>query len=366
MVRSINKTTMARLSVGIIASGLNLILLGCGDKEPAATEPVARPIKIVTIGGSEGGTREYPGTIEPVQHADMAFEVSGKIIELPVNEGQEVKKGEVLARLDPRDFQANLDAEVANRNAAKADYERMRDLYERDAVSKQELDVARRNYEVAASKVKTTKKAVEDSYLRAPFAGKIAKKLVNDFQNVRAKDPVLILQDESSLKVVINIPERDAVLANPDLSLEQKNARVKPRVVLTALPDKQYPAAIFEYSTAADPITRTFEVSLAFTNPPDINISPGMTARVIGSIPKHARRSGGISLPATAVTADKQGKAFVWRVDPKTMKVSAVPVVTGELRGDEIDIRSGLQQGDLIAVSGVHQLREDMLVRQFK
>ena len=125
-------------------------MLGCGD-DPAPAAPVARPIKILTIdpkGAVE--TREFSGTIAAAQHSEMAFEVPGKIVEFPVVEGQVVKKGDLLVRIDPRDMaSAHADVETAKvRTGAKAEYDGQRKLFEANVASQQELDRAKRAYEV--------------------------------------------------------------------------------------------------------------------------------------------------------------------------------------------------------------------------
>ncbi len=347
-----------------------LILTACGKEEPPAEAPVARPVKMVSIGtGGAGGTREYPGQVSAIQHAEMAFEVPGRITEFPLKEGQTVSKGTLLARLDPRDYQAAKDAATAQRNATKADYERYRDLYERDAASRQELDVARRHYEVAEAELATARKALEDTMLKAPFDGKLARKLIDDPPvNVQAKEPVLILQDDSSLKLVINIPEGDWALAAPGLTPEERAARAKPMVVISTLPDRRFPATIKEFATTADAVTRTFETTFAFDKPADANIMPGMTAKVIITLSTEAGRATAIHtlIPANAVLSDDQGNAYVWRVEPSTMQVQKAAVKSGELSGSEIQILDGLADGDTIAISGVHNLREGMLVRKLE
>lgn len=376
--QTMNKTTLIRESSGCRDLSARtaifslvwvcLFLSGCGEQE-IEKAAVARPVKMLTIGDmGAGGTREYPGEVSAAQNADMAFEVSGKIIAFPVKEGQEVTKGTLLAQLDPRDFNSARDAVAARRNAAKADYERYQDLYERDATSRQQLDVARRNYEVAQADLRTAQKAVEDTTLKAPFDGKMAKKLVEDPPvNVQAKQPVLILQDVSSLKININIPERDWAKARPGLTLAQRTANAKPMVVISSIPDRKFPATLTEAATTADPDTRTYQATLAFENPKNVNIHPGMTAKVVVTLPDDgAKTARTISLPASAVLSDDKGAAFVWKVDPASMTVQQTPVVMGELSGMQVGIESGLSNGDLVAISGVHKLRDGMLVRKLE
>ena len=344
---------------------LLLIALGCGE-EPPLEEPVARPVKMLTVGGGgSGGTQEYPGKISPAQNAELSFEVAGKIIELPIDEGQPVAKGALLARLDARDYQARLDSERAKRTQSGADLKRFEELYREKVVPLAQLDLKRRAFEVADAATRQTAKAVEDTRLKAPFSGVVALKHVEERENVQAKQPVVTLQDTSSLEMVVNVPEGDAALARPGLEPAERTAAVKPRVVVTSLPDRSFPARITEFSTAADPVTRTFKVTLAFENPPDANILPGMTAKVVITPRGSGVHPGQQLIPSSAVLSDEGGAAFVWIVDPSTMRVRQAPVEIGDLTGSEVEVRSGLSDGDLIAISGVHSLREGMQVSRF-
>ena len=342
-------------------------LTGCGD-EPAPAAPVARPVKILTI-GSKGAaeTREFSGTIAAAQHSEMAFEVPGKITDFPVVEGQVVKKGDLLVRIDPRDMAAIADVDTAKVRLAKAEYDRQRKLFEADVSSQQELDRAKRNYEVMIAKSQGSTKGLEDTELFALFDGVVAKKLVKDFENVQAKQPVLILQDTTNLEIDVTIPEADAVHSNAGLTLEQRTARVKPLVIVTSLPNRSFPAHLTEYSTTADPVTRTFSATARFDPPDDVNIKPGMTATVRIHVPPDARENmgmSGISIPVNAAITDETGEAFVWIVDPNAMTVKRNPVQLGSLSGERVFVTSGLPSGQQIAISGVHQLRDGMLVRR--
>jgi RND family efflux transporter MFP subunit len=348
----------------VLCAWLALLPLGCGEEE-APGPPVVRPVKMLELGEAGAAeTLEFPGTIAASQHADMAFEVAGKIIEFPVSEGQVVEKGTVLARLDPRDFESKRDASRASLRTAKAEYERMKVLYEKGVNSKRDLEVAERNYELTVSRAKTSEKAVEDAVLRAPFSGVVAKKLVKDFRNVQAKEQVLVLQDDAILEIDVDVPEQDLAGGRPGASVEEVTTRIRPRVSVTSIPDRIFPARLKEYATTADPVTRTFKATFAFDNPADIVIRPGMTAKLTVRRPAAGDAAEGHMIPANATLADASGAAFVWKVDPSSMQVRRVPVELGDLSGSQIEVRSGLASGDLIAISGVHHLREGMQVRR--
>jgi len=356
-----------RQSLAWVLGLLTVCLLttpGCGKKEEAAPELV-QPVKVLKIVGQDGGQEvEYPGTIAASQQSQMAFEVSGKILAMPVSEGQHVSKGFVLARLDPSDYRAARDASLARKNAADAEFARVEELFARDAVSKAEFDVAQRNFEVAAAELKQTEKALADTRLRAVFAGRVARKLVDDFQTVRAGEPVIVLQDDSQLQVVIDVPEQDMARLPLDLGLEELSKVFKPRVEISSLPGRRFLTTVKEYASTADPATRTFPVTLVFEPPEDANIMTGMTVRVIAQTRSALGGSGLASVPTAAVIADAEGAAFVWLIDPQTMQVHRAQVEVGALAGTEIQVLNGLSPGDEIAVSGVHNLREGVTVRR--
>ena len=340
---------------------------GCGDEPPPAAPEAVQPVKILEIsGGTNVETLEFPGEIRAAQQAELAFLNPGKLIKLPVLDGQEVALGEVLARLDPRDFEDMRDAENAKLANAEADLSRVKALHAADVASQQELDRAQSQYEVArADASRALKKVEDDSVITAPFAGTVAKVLVQNFQSVQAKQTIVLIQDTSTLEVAFAIPESALAGRRPGRGKQERNALLQPRVIVSSIPGRSFPASVKEFSPTADPTSRTFQAVVTFKKPADITILPGMTASVRLNSPDGG--DGGssiIRIPATAALADEQGKAYVWKVDPSSMQVSRSPVELGPLTGKSVTVTSGLVGGDWIAVSGVHQLREGMRVRR--
>jgi RND family efflux transporter MFP subunit len=352
-----------RLLILTTGLGAGVSLAGCGEP-PVEKAPVIRPVKVHTIGSLEpAAMREFPGTIRAFQTAEMGFEVEGRITEFLVSEGDKVEKDAPLARLDATDYEQELNVAQANLEKAEADLARSLSIQEEDAgaISKEEIEEHKRIVAVEQAKLKIAQKAVNDTELRADFSGVMARKLVEDYANVLAKDPVLILQDNSILEVEVAVPERDFVRRKDESeSKEEASERLQAKVIVSSLPDREFPARIKEYSTTADPVTRTFAVKLNFDNPDDANILPGMTARVrIVIDPESAW-----SVPVTAAQADAEEQPYVWKVDAKSMTVSKTPVELGPLTGDRVLLTSGVEEGDLVAISGVTSLREGMQVRK--
>ena len=350
----------------LLALPTSLFLAACAE-EKVEEKPVVRPVKMFTVGGAgAGGEREFPGTLKAAQHADMAFEVPGKITEFLVKEGVEVEKGQELARLDNRDYVNESEKQKANLRKAQSDLKRSLSIQKEDAgaISQETIDTHKRAVDVAKAALAQSEKAVEDTVLVAPFAGLMARKLVEDFQNVKAKEPVLVLQDISHMEIEVSVPERDVVGDRRPRGPEQITEEIKPRVVVTSIPDKTFPARVKEFATTADPITRTFQVRFTFESPDD-KVLPGMTAKIIIDA-LGATDGDTFLLPVNAVAADSENKPYVWLVDPDSMQVKRQPVEIGELTGSSIPVSSGVSEGDLVAISGVKLLQDGQEVRKYQ
>ncbi|HYQ71355.1 MAG TPA: efflux RND transporter periplasmic adaptor subunit, partial [Gammaproteobacteria bacterium] len=197
--------------------------------------------------------------------------------------------------------------------------------------------------------------------------GVVGKRIADNFQNVQAKEAVLIFQDASSLEMDVSVPERDFIRMQRGLTLGERTEITRPEVVISAVPGRRFPAWIKSFTTTADPVTRTYTATFQFDHPDDVNILPGMTARVLlnpsdETIKKYLP-AGAVMVPLTAIASDPDGKPFVWRFDPESAMVTAVAVVLGEINNTQIEITDGLDAGDRIAITGVAQLHEGARVR---
>jgi multidrug efflux system membrane fusion protein len=364
-----------RIKSGLAICTVSLALLfACGQQEepPKAVETV-RPIKLMKAGGSLAGkTKKLPGTVRAADRVDLAFQVPGTLAEFPVKEGQTVKKGTLVARIDPRDYETNLrNAEGASAKAqaalayAIAEYKRYVKVKETDpgAVSDSVVSlkraaekVARADLQSAKATVAAAKDQLEYTRLKAPFDGVIAQKYVDNYQEVQAKQAVLSLQNVTDVEVLIDVPE---LMVAPV-------RKSKPRFYaeFTADPNRRFELRIKEFATQADPVTQTYRVVLVMPAPAGIRILPGMTVNVAIEFTEEAGAVAEILVPASAVFADDAGHPQVWVIDPQTMKAQRRAVVTGELSGgDSIRIVSGLNADETIAVSGVGMLSEGQTVR---
>jgi RND family efflux transporter MFP subunit len=343
------------------------MLIACGDKPVPEPKEVVHPAKLMTINvGGDGTTREYPGTVEATQSVELGFEVPGKIVELPVSDGLAVKKGTLLGKLDDADFVAARESAEANRKATRSAYERAKRIFDQGAGSQAEVDSTLRDIDVAKQELVKAQKALDDTVLKAPFTGKVSRKIADNFQNVQAKQAIVLLEDVSSLELDVNVPEQDFSRMKPGLTLKQRNAHINPEIQVSTIAGRSFKARLISFETRADPVTRTYLATFAFDNPGDVNVLPGMTAKVVLNMPADkaaANTEVGILVPTTSVVVDTNGSAYVWVFDPASSQVSKTTVTIGDMSGASIRVLSGLDGGEQIATAGAAHMREGMKVR---
>ncbi|MEM6886086.1 MAG: efflux RND transporter periplasmic adaptor subunit [Verrucomicrobiota bacterium] len=336
--------------------------IGCGDE--SEKQEVVRPVKMFTIEGlgAEGG-RQYPGKVEANQDVPLTFEVSGKLIEFVVSEGQDVAKGDLIARIDPeRNKNTYLKAQ-ADYNQAEKDYQRNKTLYENGAIAASELDTFLRSRDVAQADLKNAKRDLNDTVLRAPFAGVVARKVADNFENVTAGQEIVRLQDLTLLLIKVSVPEVVVSSGNESrLTVEQLNQRLNASMRLTTNEETQYEVYLKDVETEADPATRTYQATFALNSPDQANILPGMTAVVeVEPTEMMQQQLAEIKpvylIPTTAVAADPDGKQYAWVVDAVNMQVSRQTIETGEVFDDQIQVLSGLAPGMTVVTAGVNYLR---------
>jgi RND family efflux transporter MFP subunit len=340
-----------------------LATAGCrkGDTEPPPE--VVRPVKMMTVAAPGGPTgKRYPGTVRANEEVDLAFEVPGRVVQLPVKRGDFVAAGDLLAQLDERDYRNNRDAARATRDETFNTLERIKALRERQAATERELIIAQSAFDRADAELRIAAKALADCTLLAPFDGVVANRFFELYENVEAKQKIFSIQEIDIVKVIIDVPQRD-VIRLPEGEAGTFEVR------FAAVPDRVFTATVKEFVTEADPVTQTYEAAIIFPAPEAFTVLPGMTASVTWFPPAAAGRRMGadqdpVLVPAAAVFDDTGAEgAEVWVIDAETMRVGRRPVQIGRIvEGDMIEILAGLSAGELIATAGVHHLREGMQV----
>ncbi len=340
-----------------IIAGLLIVLAMVWGCQKEVDEPeIIRPVLAMKLETSaDFGGRSLPGRAEATTELDLGFDVPGTILLRPVNKGDKVKNGQLLARLDPRDFKNEVAAAVAQRDRDKAYRDRIAEALSAGAVSKQELTDADARLEQSRALVRIKRKALEDSHIYAPFDGVVSWTYKEAKQRVQAKEVVLRLLDTSKIKFTVDVPE----------TLISRVYDVKDiTVTFDAFPDRKISARIKEIGAEASAVTRTFPVTLIFDQPEDITIKPGMAGKATGGGPAVPEDKGDpkFLLPLTAFLTTDGANHKVWVIDEVSMTVKLHEVTRGRLtsRGQHV---TGLKEGMWVAIAGADLLREGQKVK---
>jgi multidrug efflux system membrane fusion protein len=343
-------------------------LLVAACSKPAPPPDTVRPVQLVQVAlGSGADTAVFAGEVKPRYETDLGFRIGGKIVERRVDTGARVRRGEVLARLDPMDVGLQAQAAKAALTAAETDLrfaqselERYRSLHAQKFVSASALDAKKSAYDSAKARAEQARAQQDVAQNQTGYAtlgatddGVITAVAAESGQVVTAGQVVMRLAREAEREVAISIPESRIGEVRDAKSLV---------VRLWAKPDKLYPARVREIAPAVDPVTRTFAVRVSVLQP-DAALQWGMTANV-GVIGSAARDVALLPLPSIYHQPD--GSPAVWVFEPATGKVALRSVTLGPFREDGAVITKGLANGEWVVAAGVNKLQPGQVVRRYE
>ena len=372
-MRTTNNRLPSAAKYAFLAVAGLLLIAGCENskQEPRPVEPRLVMATQVLDAGSLL-ERTFPGRARASQEVNLSFRVSGPLIALPVAVGDKVKQGDVLARIDPNDFEARVDTLVGELDTARAQATLTQKEYDRgieiDAkgtglISKSEVDKrrgardrARAQVQALTASVKLARDNLSYTTLTAPFDGVVVATYVENFEDVLAKQPVVRLLNPTRIQMDISVPEG---LIGYAPYVERVMVR------FDAIPDLEVEADVKEIGREASEATRTYPVTLIMDQPEGAEILPGMAGRAsIISRPPDNSALVGIEIPATAVfSGEDPSKNFVWIVEEASKTLSRREVQIGKLGRFGILIRDGIKPGEWVVVKGVHSVEEGQQVR---
>ncbi len=362
-----------RATTLLLATTLGTSLLaGCGG-EVEVPPPQSRPVKVFKVEGPGAeALRNFPGTVQASQRADLSFRVAGTLQEMLVREGVEVKQGDVLARLDPTDFKIAVEDRQATFDNAERNFNRAKELIVDGNISKLDYDTMEANFRTSRAALTQAQQDLDYTELRAPFDGVIGRREVENFEDVLAKQTIFRFQNVANLDILIDLPESLVRSIAPDESDREEmpgsgvERTIPSYASFEGRAGMRFPLAVKEVATKADPQTQTFRVTLTMPQPTEFNVLPGMTSNVQVDFSNVIAADYSKWVPLTAVQADGSLDALVWKIDPNTMTVNSHPVKIGRMRGRTIEITDGLYGGEEIVSVGAPYLSEGMRVTRME
>ncbi|MCU7842993.1 MAG: efflux RND transporter periplasmic adaptor subunit [Candidatus Thiodiazotropha sp. (ex Monitilora ramsayi)] len=346
----------------ILASTL---LTACSKPPPPPSAEVVRPVKTFLIEtAGTGGIRSFPARIDAGRKAEMSFRVSGKVAKLSVKEGDRVDKDQVVASLDPTDYRIKYNDRKANFDKTEKNFKRAQELVKKGNISKMDFDRLEADYKSATSALESAQQDLNYTKLTAPFSGNIAKRHIQAFEEVQAKQIIFDLQDLTQLEVKFDVPENllRGIQGVNDRDAVRDRKPIPTFVSFSDNPEERYRLKFREVSTKADANTQTFEVTYTMEEIDGVTILPGMTANVTADLSSLNSEDVIHTVPSSAIVGDYKLDPTAWVVDEESMTVNPQPVKVGRLLGDRIQVLEGLEEGDRIVTAGTPFLIDGMKV----
>lgn len=319
-------------------------------------------VDVITVSkGSVTITQELPGRLQAIRTAQVRARVEGIVEKRLFVEGSDVKEGQTLFRIDPRNYQAAFDAAKADLAVARLTLERYKPLLEIKAVSQQEVDLADAKVKQAEAALSRTRLDFENTAVPAPISGHIGRAAVTEGALVGKGDATLLATIEQIDPIYVNFTQPGADLLRLRQAVRsgklKEVARTSVELVMEDGSVYSQPGKLLFSDLAMDPATGSVSLRAVFANPRQ-DLLPGAFVRI--RFPEAVRESA-IRVPQRSVQADPQGQ-FVMVVDAES-KASPRPVKTDGMSGSDFIIAEGLKGGEQVIITGLQKVRPGMPVK---
>ncbi len=332
-------------------------LVSCS--QPPVKEQGPRPVKLTDVTSLNVIEKSFSGVVSSDQFSDLAFKMSGPLVSLNVEEGQKVRKGQVVAEIDPQDFKWEYEAKKASFQTAEAQLQRAKKLLSKQAISKQEYESTEASFSNAKAAFEYAQNTLNQTKLRAPFDGFIQKKYVENYQKVQAGQGIVCLINPNKLQIVYTMPEGNInYFSSPhELFVEfdnYKGIRFKAKVkeYVEASPDGSG-VPVYLYIDDANFDLNKYKVSVGFS------------CRVILKVDNQNLAQGAVLVPLAAIVADEANSdKFVYVYNKQSQKVERRKITSSMLIGkDGVVVTEGLRSGEQVVSAGATRLVDGQQVK---
>lgn len=348
----------------------SLLMFSCSNdgSQQAETEPTLRPVRYTTVSSTElGSMRTFSGLAKAGQESNLSFRVSGTIQAIPVEVGDRLTSGQLIAEIDPSQYQlqaqqasANLSQAQATLRNAEANFDRIKGLYENNNASRNDLDSSRATAESSTAQVRAARKALELARLNVSYttlksseACDVAEVMTDKNENITAGQTIVSVTCGDRLEVELAVPE--SMIAAFKRGMEAS-------VSFSAIPNKQFSALVTEVAVTSS-AGATYPVTVSLNDKPD-GLRSGLAAQVTFEFATSKGESHFI-VPAVAVGEDVEGR-YVYLLDATDEQgvglVRRQAVTTGELTATGLEIIEGVEDGDKVVIAGVNVVRQGFKV----
>lgn len=329
-----------------------LLLSACDIANSEPNQTVVKPVKLYQVPNIEAlGYDSFLAKFDAAERSQLSFQVPGVLKELHALEGTQVKKGQLLAALDPTDYELYFEASKAQYDLAKINYQRDKQLAEKNLISTNSLDTTETAFKAADAALEQARADLGYTKIYAPFDGVISLKFIEKSEFVHAKQAVLNILNNDKIKVTFSLPIPYIKKAGiPELK------EMVFSVAIDSYPNLSLTANLTEMSTKPDRSTNSYLATAEIDHTKNINVLSGMSGHVLAPSPDS---TNALYLPSDAILSQADGTKMVWRFNPKTQRVESQKVTINEFGA----ITHGVNSGDLIVTAGAEELAEGQFVR---
>ena len=333
-----------------------LSLVACGNAKTETEEDVQYVKTVQAERISDAAELSYPGKTKSSEEVNVAFRVRGPIQKVFVKEGQFVSKGQLIAQMDPRDYEVQLSATQAEYEQIKADAERVMALYKEEGTSASNYDRARYGLQQIKEKLAHHKNQLADTRLYAPISGYVQSKMHESGETVSAGMPVVSMFNAGDVEIEVFVPASDYA---------RQNDLISATCSFEVTPGKIYPLEVVRISKEAN-ASQLYAARLRIKGDYDHKkITPGIATMVYASY-QAPNEEDGVVVPTTAI--DRQNdESYVFVLDPSTSTVKRRSVEVGriDLEGN-IQVLKGLKPNETVVCAGVRYLTDGQQVKELE
>lgn len=327
---------------------LSILLVGCNGTKKEPSSDSAVPVKVMEIESAEAlSHHDFIGTVEESFASSLSFSISGNVEQVFVSEGDPVKKGQILAKLDEKVMQNTYNAAKASSVQAQDAFNRLTSLHEKGSLPEIKYVEVQTQLEQAKSMEQIAGKNLKDCTLYAPFSGVIAQRSADIGVNVLPGVQVFKLSKIEAVEIKIAVPENEI----SNIMIGQPV-----RIRVSALENQEFAGKITEKGIQANPLSHAYDVKINLPNPQS-KLMPGMVCNVMLT---PANRLNGILVPNSVIQIEHTGKRFVW-VASKGMATRCY-VETGEMTNNGVVVSGQFPVGSKIIVEGMQKISEGMKI----
>ncbi len=297
-----------------------LTLFSCKEKKQ---DKITRPVKMMEITGNTLLNKTFPGVAEAEEYAFLTFRIPGMLQNFGIQEGQNLKAGQIVATLDSKDYNLKLSAAKASYQQSQSQVERYKRLYEKNAVSKQDFEISQAKFENDKSIYNQALNDLEYTKLKAPFSGNVEKKFVENHQEIAAGERIIKLNNPLKIQFRFTLPE-----TNMHYNINNFKCRIELDVQKGVLYNAKI-KEIISSSIDGSGIPVILKIDDPDYKPDKMRVLPGYACNVHVEMTNKSDSLNTISIPLSCIYTDPETNLpYVWKVEKEKSVVNKIPINT--------------------------------------